>query len=73
MVTGSTAGNNSFADECVAPCPADINDDGLVDGNDLTTVLASWNQSGVPADINNDGIVDGGDLTIVLASWGSCS
>ena len=51
-------------------CPADLNDDGTVDGVDLTSILSSW---GTPdADINGDGTTDGIDLSAVLAAWGPC-
>ena len=49
----------------------DLNGDGLVNGADLTIVLANWGKcNGCPADLNFDNIVDGADLTIVLANWG---
>ena len=58
------------------PCPADINDDQLVDGLDLTAVLSGWGDcpfgSDCPADINDDTFVDGLDLTAVLSGWGAC-
>ena len=47
----------------------DINGDGVVNGADLTIILASWGAPGGPADVNCDGIIDGQDLTIVLADW----
>lgn len=47
---------------------ADLNDDGVVDGNDLAILLGQWGERGV-ADLNGDGIVDGGDLAILLGSW----
>ena len=53
--------------------PGDANGDGKVDINDLTIVLAHYNQTGVgwPAgDFNGDGKVDINDLTIVLANYG---
>ena len=57
---------------CAAPCPADLNDSGAVDGTDLSQILAAWGASGVPADLNGDGIVSGLDLAVVLAGWGNC-
>ena len=53
------------------PCPADITDDGVVDGLDMSTVLAQWNGTG-SGDINSDGVVDATDMSVVLAAWGSC-
>ncbi|MGA0172830.1 MAG: vanadium-dependent haloperoxidase [Phycisphaerales bacterium] len=57
------------------PCPADLNDDGVVNGVDLGVALASWGpcKKGCPADIDGDGDVDGADLAIVLSGWGSCN
>jgi hypothetical protein len=57
-------------------CPADLNDDGNVDGNDLGLLLAAWGPcptSGTcAADLNDDGNVDGNDLGLMLAAWGAC-
>ena len=52
-------------------CPSDLDHNQLVDGGDLSTMLANWNGSGV-GDLNSDGIVDGGDLATMLAAWGVC-
>jgi hypothetical protein len=52
-------------------CPADLTDDGFVDGNDLGQLLAQWGTDG-SADFNDDGFVDGNDLGIMLAAWGPC-
>jgi endonuclease/exonuclease/phosphatase family metal-dependent hydrolase len=54
-----------------AGVPADLNGDGVVDGADLGTLLASWGPcDGCPADLNDDGAVDGADLGTLLAAWG---
>jgi hypothetical protein len=50
---------------------ADINQDGTVNGQDLTIMLAQWGQPGGSADLNGDDLVNGIDLAILLASWGS--
>jgi len=49
--------------------PADINNDGLVDGADLALVLTDWDLLVSPADVNGDGLVDGADLALVLLAW----
>ena len=58
------------------PCPADLNDDDAVDGNDLGLLLAAWGpcpgSGSCPADLNADGNVDGNDLGLLLAAWGVC-
>ena len=47
----------------------DINQDGLVDGQDLSILLGAWGTSDPLADLNGDGDVDGTDLTIILGNW----
>ena len=53
-------------------CSADINADGVVNGEDLTILLADWGESRSKADLNNDGVVNGADLTILLSFWNDC-
>jgi hypothetical protein len=53
--------------------PGDANEDGRVDINDLTIVLAHYNQTGMvwsDGEFTGDGTVDINDLTIVLANYG---
>ncbi len=52
-------------------CPSDLDHNQVVDGGDLSMMLANWNGAGV-GDINFDGTVDGIDLTTMLATWGAC-
>ena len=49
----------------------DLNGDSLVDGTDLTIMLAAWGPCAAPcpADIDADGTVGGLDLAALLASW----
>ena len=52
--------------------PGDANGDGKVDINDLTIVLANYNQTGLSwagGEFTGDGTVDINDLTIVLANY----
>lgn len=71
-VEGNEPNDGWFIDDVlVDPCPADLNDDGTVDGVDLATLLASWAGSGA-ADLNGDGVVDGADLGFLLNEWGAC-
>ena len=57
-------------------CPADLTDDGFVDGNDLGVLLGAWGdcptKGACPADLNDDAFVDGNDLGLLLAAWGTC-
>lgn len=58
-----------------AQCPGDITGDDLVNGPDLSLVLAAWASDGthVPgSDVNQDGIVNEADLAFVLGAWGPC-
>lgn len=54
--------------------PADINNDGPVDGADLSILLGEWGscKGGCLADLSGDGVVDGVDLSILLGSWDEC-
>ncbi len=51
--------------------PADFNEDCVVDGDDLGTLLGQWGACrGCAADFNDDGVVDGDDLGTLLGEWG---
>jgi hypothetical protein len=70
---GSTcddADGDGHADICPEDQPADINNDGVVDGNDLGILLSEWGPGMSRADLNRDGAVDGTDLGMLLAAWG---
>lgn len=58
-----------------ASCQADINGDGVVNGADMGTLLATWGACGsadCPADLDCNGVVAGSDLGILLSTWGPC-
>ena len=48
--------------------PADLNQDGFVDGGDLGLLILGWGQPG-PSDLNGDGITDGEDFGLLLLAW----
>lgn len=48
----------------------DLNLDGIVNGTDISILLASWGTD--ENDIDGSGVVDGADLVQVLSSWGPC-
>lgn len=57
------------------PCPADINNDGLVDLTDLAAVLFLFGTADAPrfsfGDTNADGVVNLSDLALVLFNFGT--
>ena len=50
--------------------PADINQDGVVDGADQGLLLAQWGNLSPECDVNRDGTIDGLDLGLLLSAWG---
>lgn len=63
--------------EC-PPCPADVgpfgHSDGIVNIDDLLTIINNWGVSGngEPGDVNGDGIVNIDDLLAMVNEWGVC-
>lgn len=57
-----------------APCPADFNQDGGVDGSDVESFFLAWESGDTPADVNFDGGVDGSDIETFFVAWqnGGC-
>jgi hypothetical protein len=59
-----------------APCAADLDRNGAVDGIDLAVILNNWGTNGGKdypnADIDGDGTIGGSDLAQVLGNWGLC-
>ena len=52
-------------------CIADVDGDGIVNGNDLAGVLGGWGSCvGCAGDVNGNGVVNGEDLASVLVRWG---
>lgn len=67
---GSPGTYNGFS--CNASvCAADVNNDGIVDGLDLSALLGGWGGPGA-ADFDGNGAVDGLDLGVLLGGWGVC-
>jgi hypothetical protein len=66
---------NGQAASCgsTSACPADQNNDGVVNGADLGLLLGAWGPCpNCRADINIDGVVNGADLGLLLGAWGPC-
>lgn len=54
-------------------CLGDLNQDGIIDGADLTMLLSAWGSCSsehCPEDLATDGVIDGQDLSVLLGSWG---
>ncbi len=46
----------------------DLNNDGIIDGEDLGILLSNWGTAGI-GDLDDDGTIDGADLGLLLAAW----
>jgi len=64
-------GKNTIAADCGLGCP-DINDDGMINVNDLLTIIDQWGLTNSPADVTQDGAVDVSDLLLIISNWGTC-
>lgn len=61
-------------EECVPPCPADVDGDGSVAFADVLAVLDAFGAcDGCPEDVSGDGVVGFDDILEVLAAFGPCS
>jgi len=70
---GWTGSNVEIIPPTAPACPADLNNDGQVNGADLGLLLGAWGPcSGCAADLNADGQVNGADLGLLLGAWGAC-
>lgn len=55
-------------------CPADLDGDNTVGGDDLGMMLGAWGPApGNAADLDGNGAVDADDLGRLLGAWGPCS
>ena len=52
------------------PCPADVNNSGTIDLDDLNIVLTNFGQQTSVGDTNGDGVVNLDDLNTVLTAFG---
>jgi hypothetical protein len=72
--TAAVSGNLEITGPPQPNCPADLNDDGFVNGDDLGILLSQWGEctTSCSADFNGDNFVNGDDLGVLLAAWGAC-
>jgi hypothetical protein len=52
-------------------CPADHNNDGSIDGDDVISFFSDWDSGVTCADANLDGSVDGDDVIVFFGAWDS--
>tara|TARA_X000001036_G_scaffold362211_1_gene345736 strand:- start:3328 stop:4620 length:1293 start_codon:yes stop_codon:yes gene_type:complete len=52
-------------------CPADLNEDGNVNVNDILRIISKWGGEG-REDLNGDSVVNVLDLLSLLDTWGAC-
>jgi uncharacterized membrane protein len=73
---GDTDTDNALltVEDCAPPCPADFNQDGGIDGQDVEAFFTTWESGDAAADVNADGGVDGGDIETFFVFWeaGGC-
>ncbi|MCX5688704.1 MAG: hypothetical protein NTV94_02745 [Planctomycetota bacterium] len=64
----------AFRSERTLPCPADFNQDGGVDGQDIEAFFRTWEDGLLQADVNQDGGIDGADVETFILAWeaGGC-
>ncbi|MFN9992484.1 MAG: hypothetical protein ACK54H_04000 [Phycisphaerales bacterium] len=65
----SGRGAASFFNVIQGACPADWNDDGAVDGDDVIAFFTEWDAGN--ADFNGDGSTDGDDVIGFFGAWDS--
>ncbi|MHC5005120.1 MAG: hypothetical protein ACYTJ0_18595, partial [Planctomycetota bacterium] len=53
-------------------CDADIDGNGVVDVDDLVTVILAWGTDDAAADVDGNGVVDVDDMVAVILAWGAC-
>ena len=54
-------------------CPADFDENGIVDGADLALLLGAWSTNDCTYNLTGGScVIDGADLTVFLGDWGPC-
>lgn len=68
------SGNGELHVNFTPRCPADFNDDGGVDGSDVSAFFERWEAGELDADVNCDGGIDGTDIEVFFPAWeaGGC-
>lgn len=75
VISTGTLSGATIGEDSQDACPADLDGDGLVEGPDLSRLLAAWETVDSPANFIRTALspgVDGADLAVLLAAWGVC-
>jgi len=62
-------GSGNLVLTCTAPCLADFNQDGGVDGTDVEAFFLSWSGGQADADLDQSGGIDGADVDLFFQLW----
>jgi hypothetical protein len=68
----STSNDVTYLDNVsltAAPCPADLNGDGIADFGDVSAFVNAFSTQDALADRNNDGVIDFGDVSQFLTDF----
>lgn len=73
QITGpvTDGGGNVIEALCAADC-LDVTGDGVVDKDDLLSLINVFNTADVEHDFNGDGVIGVFDLILLLKDWGAC-
>ncbi|MBS0198009.1 MAG: matrixin family metalloprotease [Planctomycetes bacterium] len=57
-----------------APCPADFDASGGIDGSDVEAFFNAWSAGDISADVDQNGGIDGADVEVFFQAWeaGGC-
>jgi hypothetical protein len=63
---GTSGGDFNFSFNVL---PADVNQDGVVNGLDINSIASHWLQHSILGDVNGDNVVNGLDINSIASSW----
>jgi len=74
IMISNACGSTSTGGELYVLCYADFNQDGGVDGSDVTEFFRAWSDGDPAADVDFSGGVDGSDVDVFFVAWseGGC-
>jgi uncharacterized membrane protein len=71
-VIGHSFGVGAWMVTIEPDCDADVDGSGVVDVDDLVTVILAWGTDDPAADVDGSGVVDVDDMVAVILAWGAC-